>query len=73
MEDPKLVETALRQYLKQREANLRSYYKHKEEISAKRKEKYRLAHPDAKPRGRPRKVVQPPPEGEGVEGASIVA
>ena len=47
--DDQLVNDALR-YQRLRQYALAYYHRHAEAISAKRKEKYRAAHPDAVPR-----------------------
>lgn len=49
------AEAAIRAYIKLKEANARYYAKHKEELLAKKKEKYREANPSPRPVGRPRK------------------
>jgi hypothetical protein len=44
-------------YAKIKAGNLAYYHANAAEISAKRKELWKLAHPNARPRGRPRKVT----------------
>jgi hypothetical protein len=44
-------------YAKIKAGSLAYYHAHAAEISAKRKELWKLAHPNARPRGRPRKVT----------------
>lgn len=44
-------------YAKIKAGSLAYYHAHADEISAKRKELWKLAHPNARPRGRPRKAT----------------
>ena len=44
-------------YAKIKAGNLAYYHANAAEISAKRKELWKLAHPNARPRGRPRKAI----------------
>jgi len=44
-------------YAKIKAGSLAYYHANAAEISAKRKELWKLAHPNARPRGRPRKVT----------------
>jgi len=53
--DPNATNRAVQRYLKHQAAQNKWYEAHKEELSQKRKEKYRAAHPEPKPRGRPKK------------------
>ena len=66
---PEQIQKLLARAKKQNEINLRSYHKHKEEISERRKQKRRELNPSPRPRGRPRKV-QPSGEGVAAEGGS---
>ena len=49
------VEVAIRHYESVRRACSKYYQAHKDEISQQRKQKYRADHPNANPRGRPKK------------------
>ena len=42
-------------YARVKAANLAYYHAHAKEIAEQRREKYRAAHPNPRPRGRPRK------------------
>ena len=44
-------------YARVKAANLAYYHAHAKEIAEQRREKYRAAHPNPRPRGRPRKGV----------------
>jgi hypothetical protein len=44
-------------YARIKAANLAYYHAHAAEIAAKRKEMWKLAHPNPRPRGRPRKAT----------------
>ena len=52
------ADAAIRAYLKMQEANARYYQRHKDELLAKKREKYKEAHPNPRPVGRPRKVAE---------------
>jgi len=55
--DAKILADAER-YAKIKQYSLNYYHSNAEKISQQRKERYRAAHPDARPRGRPRKVIE---------------
>lgn len=58
------VDAAVKYYTSLRAAQRRYYEKNREAIRAK----YREAHPNPRPRGRPKKVVADPPSQNGSEG-----
>jgi hypothetical protein len=57
---------AERLYRKHKEQMKKQYEKHKDEWNTKRKEQYRLAHPNPNPRGRPPKKTD-------LSGAGVAA
>lgn len=50
-------------YARVKAANLAYYHAHAKEIAEQRREKYRVAHPNPRPRGRPRKGGSVPTDG----------
>ncbi len=53
--DAPAFKSALKHYQAVKRASAKYYETHRDEISERRKEKYRQAHPTPAPRGRPKK------------------
>jgi hypothetical protein len=58
-------------YARIKAANLAYYHAHAAEIAAKRKELWKLAHPNPRPRGRPRKAVAETESGSSSSSESV--
>ena len=58
-------------YARIKAANLAYYHAHAAEIAAKRKEMWKLAHPNPRPRGRPRKAVAETESGSSSSSESV--